>query len=550
VRQIDEQVCHHLRLEYESTFRRCQERTLYWRDLFEPYAEGGDLAFDFEEIAHSHVPIEHLEIELHSETGMPLWIELSVWSVTTFDDDILVLISVLDVTSRQHLEDRLKRLTESDALTGLASRSCFLQHCKEMVLMATEVKEQFGVLLLDLSVLGEINATYGNATGDSFLCACAERLLSCIDSVDVGARIGGDTLAILPMRMLRRGELTDFAQRVMEAFAQPLQVDSTDLVCYLSVGAAVFPDDGLDSDSLLRRAEVSMYAAKHAGSGQFRFYSPDMDAQVFVDVEVRTQLRQALEQERLEVRYQPRACVSTGKIVSLEAMVQWRNEEGVLVPPAVFNQIADKTGLAVQIGQWALRKMLVDLDALDSDGFPAMTVVMTLSGLQFRHLRLVSDFRSILARAGTLASRVEFQINEMDITRDVNGALTVFSAMKGLGVKLSIVNFVTGYISPYYAQRLQVDAVKLDRSFVKGIDSDRSRFLILTAIMKVAMALHVKVVFDGVETRAELDVLREVGAHEYQGILLGRPLPISKLRIFMRRHPVDWGEFEPDNELL
>jgi diguanylate cyclase (GGDEF)-like protein len=548
VRQIDEQVCRHLRLEYEAVSRQCQKRQLHWRDFFTLYVEGEDLALNFNELIHAEVPIEHLEVELHSEGGLPLWVELSVWSVTSFDDDALALVSVSDVSGRYLIDDRLKRLTSSDTLTGLASRSCFVGHCREMVGKATEAKAQFGLILLDLSNLGEVNASCGNAIGDIFLRACAERLLSCIGGTTIGARIGGDTLAILPLYMLGLDELTHLAEKVMRSFAPPLRVDSTDLECILSVGAVLFPDDGLDEDSLLRHAEVAMYAAKRAGSGQLRFYSPDMDAQVFVDVEVRSQLRHALEQGRLEVRYQPRASVSTGQIVSLEAMVQWRNEEGVLVPPVVFRQIADKTGLAVQIGQWALRKILSDMNELDREGFPIMTVTMTLSGLQFRNLRMISDFRSIFARAPGLACLIEFQISEADITRDVDYALTIFSAMKGLGVRLSISDFVTGHISPYYAQQLQVDTVKLDRSFVKGVDSDHGRFLILSAIMKMAMSLHVSVVIDGVETRAELDVLKNVGAHEYQGVLLGRPLLLSKLRMFLRRNLVGRKDFGPSDE--
>jgi len=440
-----------------------------------------------------------------------------------------VLASFRDVTERRQLEAKLTRLAQTDALTGLPNRASFQDHFTQALAGAAQSGLLLGVMLIDLDHFKDVNDSLGHAVGDKLLCAVARRLVDSLRSEDLIARLGGDEFAICTMPCARLDLIGRMGGRIAQALHESFTIDGHEISSSGSIGIAVFPPDGQDTESLLRHADIAMYAAKRDRSAGFRFYSPELESQAAGHLAARTRLKRAIELGQLELHYQPQVTVADQRLVGLEALIRWRTEDGKLVSPTEFIPIAEETGLIVPLGDWVLRRACADCQTLTRAGLGKVIVAINLSGRQFRREQLAKEIAAIMAEAGVDPARIELEMTESVAMQGDALNLRLLRELKELGCWIAIDDFGTGYSSLAYLCRFPVDTLKIDRAFVHGLDSNREQLLIIKAIISLGHALELKTLAEGVETEEELALLKTLGCDEYQGFLYSRPKPLPEL---------------------
>ena len=440
-----------------------------------------------------------------------------------------VLASFRDVTDRQHLEAKLTRLAKLDALTGLPNRMHFQERFSQALESAAQADLLLGVMLVDLDHFKDVNDSLGHAVGDKLLCAVAQRLADSLRSEDTIARLGGDEFAICTTPCARLELIGRVGGRIAQALHESFTIDGHEIGSSGSIGIAVFPPDGQDTESLLRHADIAMYAAKRDRSAGFRFYSPELESQAAGHLAARTRLKRAIELGQLELHYQPQVAVATQRLVGLEALIRWRTEDGTLISPADFIPIAEETGLIVPLGDWVLRRACADCQTLTRAGLDEVVVAINLSGRQFRREQLAKEIAAMIAEAGIAPERIELEMTESVAMQGDALNLRLLRELKALGCRIAIDDFGTGYSSLAYLCRFPVDTLKIDRAFVHGLAANHEQLLITKAIISLGHALELKTLAEGVETEEELALLKKLGCDEYQGYLYSRPRPLPEL---------------------
>ena len=459
------------------------------------------------------------------------WIAFTTKQMESSDDAApkAVLASFRDVTERHQLEAKLTRLAKLDALTGLPNRVYFQERFSQALESAARSDLLLGVMLVDLDHFKDVNDSLGHAVGDKLLCAVAQRLADSLRSEDIIARLGGDEFAVCTMPCARMDLIGRVGGRIAQALHESFTIDGHEIGSSGSIGIAVFPPDGQDTESLLRHADIAMYAAKRDRSAGFRFYSPELESQAAGHLAARTRLKRAIELGQLELHYQPQVTVADQRLVGLEALIRWRTEDGALISPTDFIPVAEETGLIVPLGDWVLRRACADCQTLARAGFGDIVVAVNLSGRQFRREQLAKEIAAIIAEAGIAPERIELEMTESVAMQGDALNLRLLGELKALGCRIAIDDFGTGYSSLAYLCRFPVDTLKIDRAFVHGLAFNHELLLITKAIISLGHALELKTLAEGVETEEELALLKKLGCDEYQGYLYSRPRPLSEL---------------------
>jgi diguanylate cyclase (GGDEF)-like protein/PAS domain S-box-containing protein len=436
-----------------------------------------------------------------------------------------------DVTERQAAEARVRHLAHHDGLTGLPNRLLFQERLAAALADARRSRRGGAVLLLDLDRFKEVNDSLGHPAGDELLREAAARLRGCAAPADTVARLGGDEFAIVqPGRGGGAGPAEAaraLAGAVMGALARPFRVEGQDVHAGTSVGVALFPDDGAAAGDLLRRADMALYRAKAAGRGTSRFFEPAMEEEARSRKAVEGELRRALERDELELFYQPQVRLADGLVVGLEALVRWRHPTRGLVGPAEFVPVAEESGLILALGERVLDEACRRLRAWDADG-RRLRVAVNLSPAQFR-VGLAEAVERRLAAHGADPRRLELELTEGALLRDTRANVATLERLKATGVTLALDDFGTGYSSLGYLGRFPFDAIKIDRSFVAGLGRDAYATAIVRTVVGLGHELGMTVVAEGVETRAQLERLRDLGCDVGQGFLFGRPAAVADL---------------------
>jgi diguanylate cyclase (GGDEF)-like protein/PAS domain S-box-containing protein len=509
--------------------------------------DGADPVWRLFDADDQPVPPEQHPINLTLQTGMPQqnvvftmrlgvetrWIAFTtkLMETTQVATPRAVLASFRDVTERRQLEAKLTRLAQLDTLTGLPNRVSFQDHFAQALAGAAQSSLLLGVMLVDLDHFKDVNDSLGHAVGDKLLCAVAQRLVDSLRSEDMIARLGGDEFAICTMPSARLELIGLVGGRIAQALHESFTIDGHEISTSGSVGIAVFPSDGRDTESLLRHADIAMYAAKRDRFTGFRFYSPELESQAAGHLAARTRLQRAIELGQLELHYQPQVTIADQRLVGLEALVRWRTEDGKLVSPLDFIPIAEETGLIVPLGDWILRRACADCQTLTRAGLGEVIVAINLSGRQFRREQLAKEIAAIIAEAGIAPARIELEMTE-SVTMQGDALklnLRLLRELKELGCWIAIDDFGTGYSSLAYLCRFPVDTLKIDRAFVHGLATNHEQLLITKAIISLGHALELKTLAEGVETEEELALLKKLGCDEYQGYLYSRPKPLPEL---------------------
>ncbi|MCS4511402.1 putative bifunctional diguanylate cyclase/phosphodiesterase [Xylophilus ampelinus] len=443
-----------------------------------------------------------------------------------------------DITLQKASEAKLDYLAHHDALTGLPNRLMFQLRLEEVVLEAEREGEMLAVLLFDLDRFKDVNDSYGHLAGDELLQQVAARLGACRRPTDVLARLGGDEFALL-MRDLPTGEdAASGAARCMEALAQPWHSRAgVELATGMSAGICLFPQHGTTPEALLQGADAALYRAKGDGRGVYRYFADEMTASARARLELEAKLRRAVAQGTLQLHYQPQVDIGSGRIVGAEALLRWQDPEAGRIPPDRFIPVAESTGLIGAIGTWVLAETCRQGRAWRDEGLPPLTLAANVSPRQFHLNDVVGQATQVLEATGFPADCLELEITEGVLVEREDEALDTLEQLRALGVRIAIDDFGTGYSSLAKLKRFPIDVIKIDRSFIGDIPGSADDMAISAAIIAMARSLGMRVIAEGVETKAQLDFLRERHCDMYQGFLLSHALPPDEFAALLRRQP-------------
>jgi diguanylate cyclase (GGDEF)-like protein/PAS domain S-box-containing protein len=441
-----------------------------------------------------------------------------------------------DITARKESEERIRHLAQYDLLTALPNRALLTDRLAQLIASAKREQTRIGALYIDLDRFKEVNDSMGHEAGDLLLVALAKRLRAALRQSDTVARMGGDEFVVLLPLLREPDDAAVVARKLLEVIREPLMLKDNELTITATVGICIYPEDGADPGQLLRNSDAAMHEAKSAGRNAYRFYTQDLNARALDRLSLENALRRAVKQNELVLYYQPQIDIRSGEIFGAEALMRW-NRPGVgLVPPGDFIPFAEERGLIASMGRWALGEAARQAAAWEKDGI-VITVAVNLSAVQFHQKGFVEHVAEVIAAHGIAPSRIELELTESIIIRDANAAITLLERLHELGVFLSIDDFGTGYSSLNYLRRFPIDRIKIDKSFVDEIAKHAGTARVVSGIIGLAKGLGLKVVAEGVETEAQLELLRGQDCDEAQGYLFSRPIPAVDFEAFYRSWP-------------
>jgi diguanylate cyclase (GGDEF)-like protein/PAS domain S-box-containing protein len=492
-------------------------------------------------VLHTGAPILDLIVGIEMHDGSTVWITENVLPIRRSGETepSAVLISFTDISAARAAQQQLKFMATHDALTGLPNRSFFAERLGEALRQAEErgkADERIAVLFLDLDHFKHVNDSIGHEAGDRLLRIVAERLSACVCEGDTLARLGGDEFVILTRPFTDGESIGVLCERVQQALTEPFHLDANEYFLGVSIGAAIYPDDGADGATLLRCADAAMYLAKESGRNNYRFFTSQLNARAQRRYLLEKNLRRALAHDEFELHYQPKVDLHTKKIVGAEALLRWNTPDVGMVPPSEFIPIAEETGLIIPIGSWVLEQACMQAAAWRKRLAPTMHIAVNLSARQFQDERLTAVVTDVLARSALAPEALDLEITESLLMGDSERLMPIFDTLTGMGVRFSIDDFGTGYSSLSYLQRFPIANLKVDRSFIRGLPDNRDAVALAQAIIAMARALGMRVVAEGVETEEQMNFLEEAGCHELQGFYFSRPVPADEFERLLTKH--------------
>ena len=428
----------------------------------------------------------------------------------------------LDVTEQRRSEARITYMAQHDALTDLPNRLLLRERLEHDLAVTRRGGPDLAVLMLDLDRFKEVNDTLGHPAGDTLLQAVAARLRECVKETTFIARLGGDEFAVIEYVANPAVEAAALAERIRRALCEPFDLGDHQVTTGTSIGIAIAPGDGNDSEKILKSADLALYSAKSDGRGTFRFFEPELDQLMHARRNLERDMRSALVNGEFELYYQPFADVKSGEIYGCEALLRWHHPQRGLVMPAEFIPLAEETGLIVPIGEWVLRTACAEAAKWAAN----LKIAVNLSPAQFRSKKLVSVVLGALATSGIMPQRLELEVTETVIMHDSEAVFAALVQLHELGVRVALDDFGTGYSSLSFLQKFPFDKIKIDRSFVNelsGADEESRR--IARAVVRFAVSLGKTTTAEGVETKEQLDILCAEACVEMQGYYFSRPIP-------------------------
>lgn len=438
-----------------------------------------------------------------------------------FDNFIGFRGSGTDLTERRRSQESANRLARYDSLTGLANRFTMSQSLEKILTAQQHSNRYCTLFLLDLDRFKQVNDTMGHPAGDGLLKQVAQRLERTVGKMGQVGRLGGDEFKIIIPTRVERDKLAALGRDIINSLSQPYSIDGQRVIIGASVGIAIAPDDGANSEEIIRNADLALYAAKDGGRGRYHFYSEELHADAEARSQMEEDLRDALAKGELEMFYQPVVATATESINGFEALMRWHHPIKGWISPQRFIESAEDTGMIQQLGEWALRQACEKLAGWPKD----IRMAINVSPLQFANPQLPSIVANAIAQSGIKASQLELEITETVFLQDSAGTEAMFSALKNLGVRLALDDFGTGYSSLGYLKKAPFDKIKIDQSFVRGITEEGNRnAAIIASITSLAQSLGMETTAEGVETMDELELVRMHGCSHVQGYIYERPL--------------------------
>ncbi|WP_454874742.1 sensor domain-containing protein [Paraburkholderia xenovorans] len=461
----------------------------------------------------------------YRKDGALFWNQLFIAPVPDQDGVITHHIGVInDVTDLMRYQEQLEYQANYDSLTRLPNRNLLRDRLQHALIVAQRHHKGVAVVFIDLDGFKNVNDSLGHSVGDRLLSVVAERLARCTRTSDTVARHGGDEFVIVMTDTVDEKSLIAWMERVRVSISEPVWLDGTELYVGCSMGASLFPQDGEDAETLMKKADLAMYRAKDMGRNTFQFYQPEMNASAGTRLNLERRLRRALRDNQFLLHYQPQVDIVSGQIVGTEALVRWRDPEVGLVPPSSFIPVAEESGLIGPLSEWVLREACRQNKAWQDEGLPPARVSVNLSARVFQQRDIARLVMQVLDETGLEPQYLELELTESTIMRNAEEAVSMLNELHALGIGLAIDDFGTGYSSLSYLKRFPVDRLKIDRSFVSDIGISGDDETITSAIIALAHSLKLQVIAEGVETSAQLDFLKERACDEMQGFYFAKPL--------------------------
>ena len=457
------------------------------------------------------------------------------------------IVRLRDLSERKQTQDQLKFLANFDSLTGLPNRALFRDRLAQAMQRSQRSNQPMALMFLDLDRFKVVNDSLGHEVGDRLLCHVAQTLTRSLRTVDTLARpagddpftlsrLGGDEFTVIAENVGNAEQAGAIARRLLEALAVPFTVGEEDIHISASIGISLFPMDDVDLDGMIRHTDMAMYRAKSLGRNTFSFFSDDLNQAVSTRLSLEGSLRRAIERKEFCLNYQPKADLRTGRITGVEALIRWHCPGRGMVPPDRFIAVLEDTGLILPVGAWVIRTALEQLAEWDRAGLPPIGMAVNLSARQLRQPYLLALVEDTLRETQIDPARLEFELTESLLMEDTEANRGVLAGFSRIGVRLAIDDFGTGHSSLSYLRRLDVDTLKIDRSFVNELPHDAEDCAIATAVVALGRSLQMKVVAEGVETTEQADFLRQLGCDEMQGYWLSRPVPAPQLAQWLRTY--------------
>lgn len=434
-----------------------------------------------------------------------------------------------DITDRKYAEEQLRYLAHYDSLTGVANRYSLNKRLEGLILTAEKYGQQLAVLFLDLDRFKQINDTLGHNYGDLLLKRVSSRLKGLIKNKDMIARLGGDEFVIVLPNIKHPKEAIHTASRIIDALTKSFFLNNHEVFITTSIGISLYPLDGTDMETLLRNADKAMYVAKAGGRNQYELYHEDLHSNDSNQRNIENYLRKALERNEFFLVYHPIMDVKTKEIISVEALVRWKQEDLGIVSPADFIPLAEETGLIIPISEWIIKKACEDLRTLHINGYPKLRMSINISALHFNQESFIKSVDKIFQYTNVNSNYIEFELTESMIMPKAVETVDKLVKLKQLGIKLSIDDFGTGYSSLSYLNRFPIDTLKIDQSFIRGLAVYKDDSSIVEAIITMAHRLNLLVVAEGVENSKQLNLLKKENCDFIQGYFITKPVELEQL---------------------
>jgi diguanylate cyclase (GGDEF)-like protein/PAS domain S-box-containing protein len=438
-----------------------------------------------------------------------------------------------DITERKAAEQRIEFLAYHDTLTGLPNRLLVQDRFEQAIAYADRARSKVALIFLDLDNFKTINDSLGHNIGDALLKEIAVRLGECVRDTDTISRQGGDEFLIVLPALHDADAIAPVLVKILARLQDPFLIEGNELSTSVSIGIALYPDDGGDFDTLLKKADMAMYRAKDAGRNAYHFFDEQMNVEAVEHLSMRNGLRKAVERGEFVLHYQPQIDLKSGAVVGAEALIRWHHPELGMIPPARFIPVAEESGLIVPIGEWVMQEACRQAMAWQRAGLPEILVAVNLSAVQFKRGDVEQTVIGALEESGFDPALLELEITESILIQNVESVLDTVKRLKLLGVKLSIDDFGTGYSSLSYLKRFDVDKLKIDQSFVRDLAVDPDDAAIIRAIIQMAHSLNLRTIAEGVENEAMLEQLRIFSCDEVQGFHFARPMPAEEFSRYL-----------------
>lgn len=443
----------------------------------------------------------------------------------------------IDTSEQKASEERIQYLAYYDALTGLPNRSLFQDRLKHALTHSERSHNSVGLLFLDLDRFKPINDSFGHPVGDQLLKLVAKRLQACIHEDDTVARMGGDEFAIvlndLPDPDHVVNVISTICERILNAISEPFMLSGKEVFTTASIGAVIYPQDGVDTTELIKRVDTAMYHAKNGGKNNFQFYAEEMNVQAMERLVLENALHRALDNQEFEVYYQPQFNAATRELSGMEALIRWQRPEEGLYPPGRFIPLAEEIGLIVPMGAWVLEESCQQWVQWRKEGFEVGKLSVNLSGRQFKDENLLESIIHIIETTGMDPHQLELELTESILMDDVAFTEQLLTEIKSMGVNVSVDDFGTGYSSLNYLKQFPIDSLKIDKSFIQTLPSDGEDKQIALAIIGIAHSMNLGVVAEGVETEGQLTFLAEHDCDVVQGFLFSGPVSAEAMQKFL-----------------
>jgi diguanylate cyclase (GGDEF)-like protein/PAS domain S-box-containing protein len=486
----------------------------------------------FEEVLSGERAPPPLEDSRRRKDGTVINVQTTMSVVRGERGEILFVSCIMrDVTEKIIAERQIEQLATRDALTGLSNRGRLMEQVEAAIARAARAGTQLALMFVDLDHFKEVNDTLGHAAGDDLLRECARRLTTCVREVDIVARLGGDEFVVLVTDVADTAIVAPIAGRMLELLAMPYHLLEHEARAPASIGICLYPADGEDVNTLMKSADIAMYQAKALGRNNYQFYAEEMNQRIVQRLQLERDLRAAVVNREFVLHYQPQVIVATGAIRGVESLIRWQHPVRGLLPPAEFIKVAEDTGLIVPIGEWILDHACHTIKTWRTKGLAVPYVVVNISTAQLGD-GLVQSVRQALVTHGIEPGWLMLEITETMLMERVDEAISILRRIRELGVRIAMDDFGTGYSSLSVLQRLPLDTLKIDRSFVAAIDDEANNAracAIIGAIIAIAKELNLNVVAEGVETTTQLAFLRTVDCDTYQGYLYSVPVDTMTL---------------------